>query len=227
MIACLRSFYKWVNCFESSDHNPMSEIRGPRKIKSIPRILSIEDIEKVIDTPNNAMTLGLRDQAMIGTLFATSMRVGELVNINVDDLELSETESWIRIKNSDHKKEDRLVRLDDHTVCSITHFMDHAKKDPQFCNIWNEGANKPLFFNKFGERLSQRSVRRLLCRHSRSAGFESSISPNTIRHSSAIHLLKRGIGKDEMQRLLGLSSRTTINVYSRTLKSLELVTTAK
>lgn len=227
MIACLRSFYKWANSFRSSNSDPMREIRGPRKIRSIPRILSIEDIERVIDTPNNSKTLGLRDQAMIGTLFATSMRVGELVNINVDDLGLSDTKSWIKIRNSDHKKEDRVVTLDDHTVCSIKHFMDHVKNDPRFCEIWNGKTPRPLFFNKFGQRINQRSVRRLLRKHSHSAGFVPAINPNTIRHSSAIHLLKGGIDKDEMQRLLGLSSRTTIDVYSRTLKNLELATTAK
>jgi integrase/recombinase XerC len=210
-IATLRSFYKWADRRGVAPSNPMVQIRTPKQSKRLPRAITIEQIEKLLSTPDVTQVLGMRDRAMLETLYSTGIRVSELVDLNVDDLDLAGEAMRVRGKG----KRERIVPLGSHALASINAFMAMVRSDPRFSVLWaNGGAGKPLFMNKHGGRLSSRSVRRKLDKYLKSAGLDPKISPHTLRHSFATHLLDNGADLRSVQELLGHQSLSTTQVYT-------------
>lgn len=218
-IYSLKSFYRWCYRSKLSADDPTNAIKGPRWRKSVPRTVPVEEVEKLIDMPDNTSLLGMRDEALIGTLFATGICLGELININIEDVDV-DVEKTIKIRGRTPRKKDRVLPLDQATVVSIKQFMESTRADTRYSRAWdNDLPKKPLFFNKHGGRLSSRSVHRLLVKYSKLAGFERPISPRTIRHSYAIHALQNGADLRQMQRDLGHRSPATTSIYGRMCRS--------
>ncbi|MBL8991024.1 MAG: tyrosine recombinase [Phycisphaerae bacterium] len=210
-IATLRSFYKWTERRGLSSINPMTAIRTPKQGKRLPRAITIEQIEKLLVTPTDADVLGMRDRAMLETLYSTGIRVSELVDLNVDDLD--DTGEALRVRGKG--KRERIVPLGSHALAAIRKFMGMVRSDPRFGMLWaGGGSGKPLFMNKHGGRLSSRSVRRKLDKYLKSAGLDPKISPHTLRHSFATHLLENGADLRSVQELLGHQSLSTTQVYT-------------
>ena len=210
-IATLRSFYKWAHRVGLSSTNPMTLIRTPRQSKRLPKAITIEQVERLLAAPGDQDVLGRRDTAMLETLYSTGIRVSELVGLDRDDLDLPGEAMRVRGKGN----KERLVPLGAHAIGAITRYIEMASEDPHFGAIWAEGtAGKPLFLNKHAERLSSRSVRRKLDKYLRSVGLDPSISPHTLRHSFATHLLDNGADLRSVQELLGHQSLSTTQVYT-------------
>jgi integrase/recombinase XerC len=210
-IATLRSFYKWAERRGLATSNPMTLIRTPRQGKRLPKAITVEQVEKLLATPGEADTLGRRDRAMLETLYSTGLRVSELVGLNFRDLDLATETLHIRGKG----RKDRVVPLGSHAIQSIARYLECAKADPQFADAWkNEAGTQPLFLNKHGGRLSSRSVRRKLDKYLKMAGLDPTISPHTLRHSFATHLLDNGADLRSVQELLGHQSLSTTQVYT-------------
>jgi len=211
-IATLRSFYKWALRSALVPSNPMTLIRTPRQSKRLPKAITIEQIERLLAAPSDADVLGRRDRAMLETLYSTGIRVSELVALEVDDLDLGSGAMRVRGKG----KKERLVPLGAHAIAAIQSYLELAQKDPHFVATWNDpGAKrKPLFLNKHAQRLSSRSVRRKLDKYLRQIGLDPTISPHTLRHSFATHLLDNGADLRSVQELLGHQSLSTTQVYT-------------
>ncbi|MBA4028808.1 MAG: tyrosine recombinase XerC [Planctomyces sp.] len=215
-IATLRSFYKWADKRGLSIGNPMTAIRTPKQGKRLPRAITIEQIEKLLAAPNDRDVLGVRDRAMLETLYSTGIRVSELVDLNVDDVD--EPGEALRVRGKG--KRERLVPVGSHAVAAVRRYIDMVRADPRFAALWPEsaggrfGAGRPLFMNKHGGRLSSRSVRRKLDKYLKSAGLDPRISPHTLRHSFATHLLENGADLRSVQELLGHQSLSTTQVYT-------------
>lgn len=210
-IATLRSFYKWAQKKGLAETNPMTAIRTPKQGKRLPRAITIDQIEKLLVTPADGDVLGMRDRAMLETLYSTGIRVSELVDLNVDDLDDAGEALRVRGKG----KRERIVPLGSHALAAIRKFMGMVRSDPRFGMLWaGGGAGKPLFMNKHGGRLSSRSVRRKLDKYLKSAGLDPRISPHTLRHSFATHLLENGADLRSVQELLGHQSLSTTQVYT-------------
>lgn len=210
-IATLRSFYKWAERRGVAPTNPMVVIRTPKQGKRLPKAIAIEQIEKLLSAPDQRDVLGMRDRAMLETLYSTGIRVSELVDINVDDLDLQGEAMRVRGKG----KRERIVPLGSHAINAINRFMAMVRSEPRFAGLWSDGtAGKVLFMNKHGGRLSSRSVRRKLDKYLRSAGLDPKISPHTLRHSFATHLLENGADLRSVQELLGHQSLSTTQVYT-------------
>jgi integrase/recombinase XerC len=210
-IATLRSFYKWAERRAVAGVNPMVQIRTPKQGKRLPKAIAIEQIEKLLSTPDENEVLGMRDRAMLETLYSTGLRVSELVDLNIDDLDLPGEAMRIRGKG----KRERIVPLGSHALASINKFISMVRNDARFSLIWaGGGAGKPLFMNKHGGRLSSRSVRRKLDKYLKHAGLDPKISPHTLRHSFATHLLDNGADLRSVQELLGHQSLSTTQVYT-------------
>jgi integrase/recombinase XerC len=209
-IATLRSFYKWALKHGYVPTNPMTLIRTPRQNKRLPRAITVDQIERLLSAPDDNDTLGARDRAMLETLYSTGIRVSELVDLNIGDLDL-ETEA-IRVRGKG--KKERLVPLGSHAVASMRHYINAVRSDERFAPVWNNGGDAPFFVNKHGGRLSSRSVRRKLDKYLRSVGLDPSISPHTLRHSFATHLLDNGADLRSVQELLGHQSLSTTQTYT-------------
>jgi integrase/recombinase XerC len=212
-IATLRSFYKWSNRRGLTKTNPMTAIRTPRQAKRLPKAITVEQIEKLLATPGDRDVLGLRDRAMLETLYSTGIRVSELVGLNFDDLD--EPGEALRVRGKG--KKERLVPLGTHAMGAVKRYVAMVQSDPRCAAWWAQDASgkpRPLFVNKHGKRLSSRSVRRKLDKYLVQAGLDPDISPHTLRHSFATHLLENGADLRSVQELLGHQSLSTTQIYT-------------
>jgi len=209
-IATLRSFYKWADRHDVVPSNPMVMIRTPKQAKRLPKAISVEQIERLLSTPDDRDLLGARDRAILETLYSTGIRVSELVDLDFQDLD--EFSEALRIRGKG--KRERLVPLGSHALAAIRHYIKLFQNDPRFHRLPNEDGRSPLFINKHGGRLSSRSVRRKLDKYLREAGLDTEISPHTLRHSFATHLLGNGADLRSVQELLGHRALSTTQVYT-------------
>ncbi len=210
-IATLRSYYKWSHKQGVTETNPMTLIRTPKQVKRLPKVVSLEQIERLLSAPNDAEVLGARDRAMLETLFSTGIRVSELVDLNFEDLDEAGEALLIRGKG----KKERLVPLGAHALRALQHYVGKVRADRRFAAAWGEDTGeRVLFVNKHGGRISARSVRRKLDKYLRQVGLDPSISPHTLRHSFATHLLENGADLRSVQELLGHQSLSTTQVYT-------------
>ncbi len=204
-IATLRSFYKWLERNGVIETNPMTLIRTPRQKKRLPKAIDVEQVEKLLSAPNDKTLLGSRDRAILETLYSTGIRVSELVGINFGDID--ETGHAIIIRGKGRKE--RIVPLGTHAMTALSHYTDTLRVN----NIPNDSED-PLFINKHNTRLSTRSVRRKVSKYLEQVGLDPSISPHTLRHSFATHLLDNGADLRSVQELLGHQSLSTTQVYT-------------
>lgn len=221
-IATLRSFYKWMAKRGYTDSNPMLLIRTPKQAKRLPKAIGVEQIEKLLAAPDNRETLGARDRAILETLYSTGVRVSELVDLNRNDLDVATQTMHVRGKG----KKERIVPLGSHAMAAIRHYMTLLEPDQRFRAVRERSmtdTSVPLFVNKNGGRLSSRSVRRKLDKYLTQAGLDATISPHTLRHSFATHLLDNGADLRSVQELLGHQSLSTTQIYTH-LSSIRLRT---
>ena len=210
-IATLRSFYKWAERREYASSNPMTLIRTPRQSKRLPKAIPVEQIERLLCAPSDQDVLGLRDRAMLETLYSTGIRVSELVGLNAADIDIPGESLRVRGKG----KKERMVPLGAHAMHAIGVYVEKVNGDGRFGKEWRESPESaPLFMNKHGQRLSSRSVRRKLDKYLREIGLDTTISPHTLRHSFATHLLENGADLRSVQELLGHQSLSTTQVYT-------------
>ncbi|MCK4871939.1 MAG: tyrosine recombinase XerC [Phycisphaerales bacterium] len=212
-IATLRSFYKWALRRNAVAANPMILIRTPRQTKRLPKAITVEQVEHLLSAPDDTTTLGARDRAMLETLYSTGIRVSELVGLNLEDMD--ETGEALRVQGKGRRE--RLVPLGSHALAALRHYITVIQADAHFQGVWEthaDGSPRPLFVNKHGRRLSSRSVRRKLDKYLRIIGLDPGISPHTLRHSFATHLLDNGADLRSVQELLGHQSLSTTQVYT-------------
>lgn len=210
-IATMRSFYKWALKRNLVESNPMTMIRTPRQAKRLPKAITVEQIEQLLAAPDDRDALGARDRAMLETLYSTGIRVSELVDLALTDLDESGEALRVRGKG----KKERLVPLGSHALAAIRQYREVLAQDERLAASWqNPNANPPLFVNKHGGRLSSRSVRRKLDKYLKQVGLDPTISPHTLRHSFATHLLDNGADLRSVQELLGHQSLSTTQTYT-------------
>ncbi len=205
-LATLRSFYKFLVRRNYVETNPVAPIRTPKQDKRLPKCLEVEQIERLLSNPDTSTLLGARDRAMLEVLYSTGMRVSELIALDVGDVDL--TSNIVRVSGKGKKR--RVIPLGPGAVQTILHFLDLRRNDPR-SHAFDQDA---LFINKHGQRLSTRSVRRKLDKYLLEAGLDLSVSPHTLRHSFATHMLRRGADLRSVQEMLGHQSLSTTQVYT-------------
>lgn len=206
-LATLRSFYKFLVKKGQLDSNPVVAVRTPRQDKKLPRFLEYEEVKRLLETPPTDKWLGARDRAILETVYSTGIRVSELVALNMDDVDFLGEVIHIRGKG----KKERISPIGTSALQAIQHYMEFRNKRAQSnCNF----DPKVLFVNKHGQRLSTRSVRRKMDKYLKMAGLDPSISPHTLRHSFATHMLNNGADLRSVQELLGHQSLSTTQIYT-------------
>lgn len=206
-LATLRSFYKFLVKRNQLDSNPVAVVRTPKQDKKLPRFLEYEEVKKLLETPPMNNWLGARDRAILETLYSTGIRVSELVALNMDDIDFLGEVVHIRGKG----KKERISPIGSSALQTIQHYMEFRNKRAQSNSNFD---SKVLFVNKHGRRLSTRSVRRKMDKYLKIAGLDPAISPHTLRHSFATHMLNNGADLRSVQELLGHQSLSTTQVYT-------------
>ncbi len=208
-IATLRSFHRWMDKRGLIETNPMLLIRTPKQSKRLPKAISVDQIERLLSAPDDTTLLGARDRAILETLYSTGIRVSELVGINRGDIDEAGEALIVRGKG----RKERIVPLGSHALASLRHYLGLLDADLRHAGLAPE-PDAPLFVNKHGTRLSTRSVRRKVTKYLMQIGLDPDISPHTLRHSFATHLLDNGADLRSVQELLGHQSLSTTQVYT-------------
>jgi integrase/recombinase XerC len=199
-LASLRSFYRYQRRQGVVAADPSGGLRNPKQPQRLPRLLRVEDVIRLLDAIATTGPLGVRDRAMFETLYGGGLRVSELVGVNLDDLD----QELIRVRGKGRRE--RLCPIGAMAARWIDHWR--AVRQPA------RSDEPALFLNRFGKRLTARSVGRLLENHLAGLGLNHTASPHTLRHSFATHLLDRGADLRSVQELLGHRNLTTTQIYT-------------
>jgi integrase/recombinase XerC len=204
-LSSLRSFFNFLVRTGKIESNPAEGVRAPKLDRPLPKFLEVDDVERLMAAAGGTDLWGLRDRAILETLYGAGLRVSELVSVNENDLDLSS--GLVRAQGKGRKE--RLAPLGRAAVGALARYLA-AKHRAGL----NGGGPRPCFVNRRGERLDVRSIRRLLDKYLARAGLPHGISPHTLRHSFATHLLDRGADIRVVQDLLGHASLASTQVYT-------------
>jgi len=206
-LATLRSFYKFLVRRGYLQSTPLSVIHTPKQEKRLPKFLEQDQIEALFQAPDKSTLLGLRDLAMLEVIYSTGVRVSELVGLDIVDVDFDENILHVRGKG----RRERLAPLGPRALEAMRNYLTKRSQHHRPDQPDQEPA---LFVNKSGQRLSTRSVRRKLDKYLAQANLDPSISPHTLRHTFATHMLNRGADLRSVQELLGHRSLSTTQIYT-------------
>jgi integrase/recombinase XerC len=205
-LASLRTFYKFAQREGLAESNPAKPLRNPRPDRKLPHFLSTEEVGRLLNAPAAAEAAGLRDRAILETMYSAGLRVSEAVGMNDGDLDLSE--GLVRIRGKGRRE--RLSPIGSFAAKAIQRWLKVRTLSPKE----PAGALAPTFTNKFGRRLTTRSVHRMVLKYLKLTGLDLRTTPHTLRHSFATHLLDRGADIRSVQELLGHKSLVTTQIYT-------------
>jgi integrase/recombinase XerC len=205
-LASLRSFFRFGQREGWTSTNPAKPLRNPRKPRNLPHFLSAEDIGRLLNSPSPDTPWGLRDRAILETMYSAGLRISELVGLNQSDLDFDADLLRVRGKG----RRERLTPIGSYATRALRRWLPvrplHAKEPT--------GPQAPVFVNKFGRRLTTRSVARMLEKYLRETGLDRRTTPHSLRHSFATHLLDAGADIRSVQELLGHKSLVTTQIYT-------------
>ncbi|MBT3339419.1 MAG: tyrosine recombinase XerC [Planctomycetes bacterium] len=201
-LSSLRSFFRWMEDRGHIESSPATALRGPRPKRKLPRFLEEDEVDELLAAPSPEDAEGLRDRALLEVLYSTGCRVSELVAINEFDLDARR--GLVRLQGKGRKE--RLGMLGSPAI--------RALEDYQASKAIRKLDREALFLNRFGNRLTDRSVRRVIEKCLLRAGIAQTCTPHTLRHSFATHLLRRGADLRTVQELLGHASLGSTQIYT-------------
>ena len=204
-LSSLRSLYKYLHNESLVDINPFSLISSPKKEKRLPKFLYNEDIEKIFNVPNTNTNLGQRDMLILELLYDTGVRVSELVNIKINDINFKDKS--IRILGKGNKE--RIVLFGVYALDILELYIREGR-----VNLLNKKDNDYLILNAKGDNITSRGVRLIIDNIIKKASLSIHISPHTLRHTFATHLLENGADLLTVKELLGHSSLSSTGIYT-------------
>lgn len=206
--AALKSFFKYLYLEKIIPHNLAEEIETPKKEKILPKYLTIEEVDRLLDAPKVNTLNGCRDKAMLETLYATGMRVSELVELKID--QVNTEMAYVRCIGKGNKE--RLVPLGQAAIEALNYYTEYCRR--KIPNYWR---NEYLFLNMRGEKMTRQGFWKNLKKYGRLAGITSPLTPHVLRHSFATHLLQNGADLRAIQEMLGHVDIATTQIYTHLL----------
>lgn len=205
MLSSLRSFYNYLLRNQDVTTNPFKNIKNPKKEKKLPNFIKYEELEKILKTCHKDDPLGIRNQLIIELFYSTGIRISELINIKVQDIDFSN--NIIKVLGKGDKE--RIVYFGSYALKSINKYLNESR------DILLKGKqSKYLFLNHLGNHLTDRGVRDIMERVIKESTVKNKISPHTLRHTFATHMLNEGADLKTVQELLGHSSLSTTGIYT-------------
>ncbi|MHB8532101.1 MAG: site-specific tyrosine recombinase XerD [Solirubrobacteraceae bacterium] len=204
-IACLRSFYRHLRREGLIEHDPTAELRGPRKPQRLPRVLTREEVQLLLSQPQGAGALVLRDRALLEVMYACGLRASEAVGLELGDVDLDEAMLRTRGKGS----KERIVPIGREALRALGAYLGVARSQ-----LVGNRVQARVFVNHRGGALTRQGLYKIVQGHARKAGLHEKMSPHTLRHTFATHLLAGGCDLRSLQEMLGHADLATTQVYT-------------
>jgi len=204
-VACLRSFYRHLRREGLIEHDPTAELRGPRKPQRLPKVLTREEVASLLSQPRGQGSLALRDRALLELLYACGLRASEAVGLKLSDIDLEEGLLCARGKGS----KERIVPIGRQALGALRAYLRAGRPA-----LVGDAVQVRLFVNHRGGPLTRQGLYKVVQGHARRAGLEERMSPHTLRHSFATHLLAGGCDLRSLQEMLGHADLATTQVYT-------------
>ena len=198
-LSCLRSFFRFLNREGFLKNDPTQAVSSPKLERYLPIFLTEDEVTKLIESPDAKELSGLRDRAILETFYSTGIRISELVGLNLENIDFF----GAVVKVSGKGKKQRLVPIGDKALWAIRDYTEQRKQQAP-----------AIFLNKNGRRITDRGVRLVLDKYIRRTALRENISPHSLRHSFATHLLNRGADLRSVQELLGHANLSTTQIYT-------------
>jgi integrase/recombinase XerD len=209
-LAALKAFYQFLVEEERLKSDPTVDVDSPKQKKKLPKVLTVEEVEQLLAQPEPKGATGLRDAAMLEFLYATGMRVSELVGLDVDDIDLRSALVRCRGKGS----KERLIPLGSMAVKTVEDYLRRGRPE-----LVRNTSTAAVFVNHHGRRLTRQGFWKIVKKYAAKANVDKSITPHTLRHSFATHLLENGADLRAVQELLGHADISTTQIYTHLTKS--------
>ncbi|WML53954.1 site-specific tyrosine recombinase XerD [Neobacillus sp. PS3-12] len=210
-IASLRAFHQFLLRDKVTDHDPSVHIETPKMERSLPKVLNIQEVETLLDSPKQNDHFGIRDKAMLEILYATGIRVSELIGLDLGDVHL--TMGFVRCIGKGNKE--RIIPIGKTAANALKHYLEQGR--PFFVN--KKQREEALFLNHHGMRLTRQGFWKILKRLAAEAGIQKELTPHTLRHSFATHLLENGADLRAVQEMLGHADISTTQIYTHVTKT--------
>ncbi len=204
-LAALRSFFRYLGKRDLYEDNPLADIKTPKRGHYLPTFLYPKEIELLLDAPTKTTTLGKRDRAILEVFYSSGLRLGELVGLNLKDIDWELDSLLIRGKGN----KERLVPIGFYAVDALHDYLQNSR--PQLIKAEKEEA---VFLSNRGQRINRRTVEYMVDKYVNQVGLNSNISPHSIRHTFATHLLENGADIRSVQELLGHENVSTTQIYT-------------
>lgn len=208
-LSAIRMFYKFLVRERILKTDPTGQLDSPKLWKKIPEVLTVNEVEALIRQPDSRTAQGIRDKAVLETLYATGMRVSELVNLKVDNVNFDV--GFVRCIGKGNKE--RIIPLGSKAVGCIKKYLAAGRK-----KFLGRKESEYLFISRLGKKISRQSFWKLVRKYTRQARIKKTIKPHTLRHSFATHLLERGADLRSVQEMLGHSDISTTQIYTHVNK---------
>lgn len=210
MITSLRKFHQYLRQERYTNNDPMQHIDTPKKAKRLPKTLSQAEVEQILEAPDTTDKFGIRDRAILEVMYATGLRVTELINLKLADLHLS----LGLIQTIGKGNKERIIPLGDIAINWINIYLENSRP-----KLVRPGQSEPyLFLNHHGRGFSRQGIWKNLVAHVTKSGVEKEVTPHTLRHSFATHLLENGADLRIVQELLGHADISTTQIYTHISK---------
>ena len=203
--ACLRSFYQHLRRDELIGDDPTAALSAPRRSKKLPKVLNYAEVQKLLAAPRGSEPTTLRDRALLEVLYACGLRASETIGLELADIDT--TEGFLRARGKGSKE--RLVPLGRQAIAAIAAYMRGGRP-----KLVGERQEAKLFVNFRGGPLTRQGLYKIVQRHARDAGLAGKMSPHTLRHSFATHLLAGGCDLRAVQEMLGHADISTTQMYT-------------
>ena len=212
MVSSLRKFHQFLRQERMTDNDPMQHIDTPKKTQRLPKTLSIKEVEKIIESPDTNDALGIRDRAILEVMYATGLRVTELIALKLDDLHLS----LGLLQTVGKGDKERIIPLGDVAIKWVNLYLEKSR--PELLAKNKKDKTNILFLNYKGEGFTRQGIWKNLKVYVTQAGIEKEVTPHTLRHSFATHLLENGADLRVVQELLGHADISTTQIYTHISK---------
>ena len=205
-VASIRSFFNFLVQENLLEDNPSHLVRSPRIEKKLPRVLTTKEVDRLLQQPSRDGQAGLRDKAMLELLYASGIRVSELVSLNLNDF--SPEAGFLRCRGKGMKE--RIVPVGSVAVKCVREYLTASRR-----KLLKRGEEKALFLNHHGHRLTRQGFWKILKKYARQSKLSEEVTPHTLRHSFATHLIENGADLRSVQEMLGHSDISTTQIYTQ------------
>ncbi|MFC4712383.1 site-specific tyrosine recombinase XerD [Planococcus dechangensis] len=210
-ISSIRSFHQFLIREKRSDTDPTVHLEMPQMDKKLPNVLSIEEVDALLESPDTSKASGLRDRAMLELLYASGMRVSECINLDIEDVHL--TMGFVRCTGKGGKE--RIIPLGRAALEANRQYIESGRLEMRKPSEKTDA----LFINQRGKRLTRQGFWKLLKQHTQKAGIQKELTPHTLRHSFATHLIENGADLRAVQEMLGHADISTTQIYTHVSKT--------